>query len=448
MKYIWILLLTAFAASAQTNQERVFVFDIKTDIDPRTDRYVKLAFEEADEINADAILIHMDTYGGQLDAADNIRKRVLAYKKPVYVFIDKNAASAGALISLACDSIYMATGGNIGAATVVNGNDGQPVPEKYQSYMRSLMRSTAEANNRNPDVAEAMVGTSTALDTLKAEGEVLTLTTTEALKIGFCEGRAETIDEALAHAGISDYELTTFELSATEKIISMFLNPFLSGILMMIIIGGVYFELQSPGIGFPILAAFVAALLYFIPHYLNGLADYWELALLFVGIALMAAEFFIIPGFGIAGISGIAITLASLVLMMLNNTWFDFGMVPERSITQSLIALAISITGGAALVIFGSISLVNSRYFDRVALTRTQDKNMGYISSPADQLLLTGRRGLAATPLMPGGKVIIDDISYDAVAKNGYIEKGEAIEVLGRSIGSLQVKPAEKNELV
>jgi len=234
-------------------------------IDPRTNRYSELALERAEEIQADYVILELDTYGGALTDADEIRTRVLEYKRPIYAFINRDAASAGALISIACDSIYMAEGSSIGAATVVN-QEGAAAPDKYQSYMRSIMRSTAEANGRNPRLAEAMVDEDIDIDSIATEGKILTLSTSEALKYGFCEAEVSSIDEIMSRSGIQEYEVEEFSLGASEKIISLFLNPFVSGILILIIIGGIYFELQTPGVGFPILASIVAVILYFVPN--------------------------------------------------------------------------------------------------------------------------------------------------------------------------------------
>jgi len=134
----------------------IYKFDIKKEIAPPVWRSTKIAMEEAVEKKADLVLIEMSTYGGMLESADSIRTKILDSPIPVFVFINHNAASAGALIAIACDSIYMTTGSSIGAATVVD-QSGQVVPDKYQSYMRAMMRSTAEATGRDPNIAQAMV---------------------------------------------------------------------------------------------------------------------------------------------------------------------------------------------------------------------------------------------------------------------------------------------------
>lgn len=154
------LLWTVVSGSGSVDndgQKQVYYFEIHKDIMPAMWRTVKHAVEEAEALQADYILISMDTYGGMLDAADSIRTKLLATKIPVIVYITNNAASAGALIALACDSIYMHPIAKIGAASVVD-QSGNVMPDKYQSYMRGMMRATAEANHRNPEMAEAMVG--------------------------------------------------------------------------------------------------------------------------------------------------------------------------------------------------------------------------------------------------------------------------------------------------
>ena len=162
----------------------------------------------------------MDTYGGAVNDADDIRTRILDFEIPIYVWINKDAASAGALISIACDSIYMSSGASIGAATVVTG-DGTQAPDKYQSYMRSIMRSTAEAKGRDPKIAEAMVDEDIEVDSISMEGKVITFSTKEAIKYGFCDAELNSVVEIMERQGIEDYEITKFELGSTEDILSL-----------------------------------------------------------------------------------------------------------------------------------------------------------------------------------------------------------------------------------
>src|SRR5262249_23273827 len=227
MKNAFILTLTMLAGlgtlRAQKNT-RVMVMEIKAEIDPRMLRYVTLALDHATSTNADYVIVEMDTYGGVLTDAKEIVQKIMDFKKPTWVFINSDAASAGALISIACDSIYMSPGASIGAATVVNGSDGSAAPDKYQSYMRSIMRATAEENGRRPEIAEGMVDERIVIDSIKQAGKVITLTTTEAIAVGYCEGKVTSIAEILEKNKIGDYEIETFNIGFAEKIIAFVLN--------------------------------------------------------------------------------------------------------------------------------------------------------------------------------------------------------------------------------
>ncbi len=423
---------------AQDSTKLVFTFKIDQEIDPRTNRLTELALDEAQNMEADLVIIEMDTYGGALNDADDIRTRILNYEIPIYVFINKDAASAGALISIACDSIYMAKAASIGAATVVTG-DGAAAPDKYQSYMRSIMRSTAEAQGRDPKIAEAMVDEDVVVDSVSQAGKVVTLSTSEAINYGFCEGQYESIEEILAATGYTPYEIYDYELGSTEQIIAFFLNPVISGVLILIIIGGIYFELQTPGIGFPILASLVATIFYFTPYYLNGLAENWEIAVFFVGIALILLEVFVIPGFGIAGITGIFLSLGSLVLVMLNNDMLDFSFVPSEKLFISIGTIIAGLLGSIIVMFLGGVRLANSNVFKRISLQDVQDKDHGYVSIE-HKVSMIGKRGEACTILRPSGKVIIDEEIYDATSRDGFVSSGTKVEVVEEQGTWLKVK--------
>ena len=442
MKAVSLILLMLFnllfSLLAQ-EKPKVMVMEIKSEIDPRMLRYVKLAIEHAEKTNADYVIVDMDTYGGVLTDAKEIVDLIMDFKKPIWVYINSDAASAGALISIACDSIYMSPGASIGAATVVEGSGGQAAPDKYQSYMRSIMRATAEENGRDPRIAEGMVDEKVVVDSIKQAGKVITFTTSEALKYGYCEAKVESIEEILKRNKVENYEIDYFKLGAAEKIISFFLNPFISGLLILVIIGGIYFELQTPGIGFPLFAAMIALVLYLVPYYLNGLAEYWEILALLVGLILIILEIFVIPGFGVAGVLGIGMTVGSLMLIMLNNDFFNFEFVPLGDIVVAMFATLGGITGGALLLFFGGARLTQTSAFKRMALTDIQETDQGYTSN-FNEGPMVGKTGIAFTVLRPSGKVIIDDKIYDAFSSGEYIEKEETIEVISVESSTLRVK--------
>ncbi|TFH48672.1 MAG: nodulation protein NfeD [Bacteroidia bacterium] len=421
-------------------------------------RTVKRSFDEADSLRADYILIHMNTYGGQVDIADSIRTLILNTEIPVIVFIDNQAISAGALISVAADSIYMRPGASIGAATVVD-QSGQKMPDKYQSFMRGMMRATAEAHgkkpvikdgdttwvwHRNPEIAQAMVDPSIIIQGIVDTGQVLTLTALEAIKYGFCEGEAKTVAEVISRAGIEEYTIRELEITGVDKIIMFLVNPIVSGLIIMLIIGGIYFELQSPGIGFPIIAAAFGALLYFAPLYLEGIAENWHLVIFVLGIILVLVEIFAIPGFGVTGILGITGIVTGLAFVMIDKIVFKFGPSSDgvREIVSAFAVVVISMLTSFILSLWLSKKLFSpNRLFGSLALETVQNKSEGYVSFDTEkQKALIGKKGVAHTILRPSGKVIIDNEVYSAVAMAGFILKGNPVIVKKEEQGQLYVE--------
>jgi len=445
LAFILAVLNLSLSVSAQdsTRQKKlVYTFDIKKEIAPPVWHQTKLAFEEAREKGADIVLIQMNTYGGLLDAADSIRTKILESPIPVYVFIDHNAASAGALISIACDSIYMTPGATIGAATVVN-QSGEVVPDKYQSYMRAMMRATAESTGRDPEIAQAMVDPRIKIAGVIDSGSVLTFTATEALKFGFCEAIANSVPEVLQKAGIEEYELVEQQLKPRDKIIAFLVNPIISGILIMIIIGGIYFELQTPGVGFPIVAAITAAVIYFAPLYLEGLADHWEIIIFIVGVILIAIEIFAIPGFGVTGISGIVLVIMGLTLSLIGNIGFDFSGVNFENVVSAFFIVIISIFLSIIISYYLTKKLFSeNRLFRSLALETVQNASEGYTTSDKAYREMVGKKGVAHSMLRPAGKVRIGTDVFDATALTGYIDKGEEIEVVRYEATQLIVRKA------
>lgn len=441
---------------SQQKQKLVFKFDIKTNIAPAVWRQTKQAFAEADSMKADLVLIHMNTYGGTVVDADSIRTRILNSKIPVVVFIDNNAASAGALISIACDRIYMRSGGSIGAATVVN-QSGEKMPDKYQSYMRSTMRATAESHGkdtiitgqdttykwkRDPLIAEAMVDERVYIPGVIDTGKILTFTPLEAMQNGYCEGICENVEEVLKLNEAENARIVEYKPTALEKFIGFMVNPIVSGILIMAILGGIYFEMQSPGIGFPFIVAIAAAVLYFSPLYLEGLAANWEILLFIVGLILIALEIFVVPGFGVTGISGMTLAFTGLVLSLIKNVNFTFEHVMMNDL---LIALATVFTGsvagiGMAIYLSQKMFTAETGQFSHLALHRVMTLEDGYVGVDPELLHLKGKKGVAVTTLRPSGKINIDGKNYDAMAEAGMIDKDTAIVVTKVEAAQLYVE--------
>lgn len=432
----YIALIVAFLFNSKflfsSDNKLIYTYTLQSEVTPGMARTFSKAMQAAEEKNAALFLIHMNTYGGMLDAADSIRNTIINAKIPVVVFIDRNAASAGALISIACNRIYMRSGSSFGAATVVT-QDGSAAPDKYQSYMRAMMRTTAEKRGRDPLIAEAMVDPRIIIAGVNDSGRVLTFTAVEALANNYCNAIVESETEILQKENMTGYTQEYFKPSLTDKLIGFFMSPVISGLLIMIMLAGLYFEFQAPGSIFPIAAAVVAAVFYFAPLYLEGLAANWEILLFAIGVILLAAEFFVIPGFGIAGVIGITCTTLSFALSLLNNKGWDFTFTTPGQITN-----AVAISCGAMLVsvvmVFYLLSkLATSNRFGRMTL-QTQFNSSDGFSIAEGKTSLKGKRGTAFTQLRPSGKVIIDAKVYDAVAQSGVIEINSSIEVVEHSL--------------
>ena len=403
------------------------------DIDPSSQRLVTTGLEKAREAHADYVILDLDTYGGAVNAADSIRSAILRYEKPVVAFVNMQAASAGALISIACDSIYMKTGSSIGAATVVS-QTGEVMPDKYQSFMRGMMRATAEATGRDPKIAESMTDTA----------NVLSLTPTEAIAVGFCEGICETeFEVAEKIVGGNEFVIKNMEDDMTwlDKLIQLLLNPLLQSIFMMMIIGGIFVEIRTPGIGLPLVTAIVGALLYFAPAYIGHLAQSWEILLFVVGLLLIAVEIFVLPGFGVCGISGIIAVITALAFSMVDNIEFFHwdGTLNLRPIIQPLGIVVLS----AAAAIFGSVWIVRKLYdtrsFDRIALRQEMKSEEGFTGVVSGLEELVGQSVTVFTDMRPGGKVITSDGRiHEATLKfGGFVSKGETLRVVSAEQGRL-----------
>lgn len=436
MKRLIVFLIMVFASVglyANDTLKVVYRIRLSQDIDPAARRLVTLGLEKASEAGADYVLLDLNTYGGAVDAADSIRTAILRYDKPVIAFVNMQAASAGALISIACDSIYMKTGSSIGAATVVNAS-GEVMPEKFQSFMRGMMRSTAQATGRDPKIAESMVDTA----------NVLSLTPAEAIKAGFCEGICEDEFEVVRKVvGSNGFVIKNMDddISWLDRLIQLLLNPLLQSIFMMMIIGGIFVEIRTPGIGLPLITAVVGALLYFAPAYLGELATYWEILLFVAGLILIGLEIFVLPGFGVCGISGIIAVVLSLAFAMVDNAEL-LNWDGSLNLEPMLRPIGIVIIS-ASTAIFGSVLLVrrlySTRSFDHIALRQELKSDDGFTGVISGLESLVGQSVTVFTDMRPSGKVKTEDgrVIEATLKFGGYAEKGMTLKVISAEQGRL-----------
>lgn len=457
-KLLLSLLFCAAAAAAYpaADSTLVYVFPIRETIQPSVVRLAEKCFNQAAEMNAGYIIIDMNTYGGVVESADSVRTRILNSKIPVYVFVNNQAVSAGALISVAADRIYMKPGSTMGSATVVN-QSGEVMPDKYQSFMRAMMRSTAEAHGKRPEVdakgdtawvwvrdpliAEAMVDPTLIVPGLVDDTKVVSFTADEAVKWNFCEGKPESVEELVVMAGIENAVIHRYAPTWMDNLMRVLSNPALQGILIMFIIGGIYFEIQSPGIGLALGVAILAALLYFAPLYVEGILRYWEIIIFSIGIALILTEIFATPGFGVLGILGIICTVLGLMFALIDNDLLKHipsGAVSAGVVLRPFGLVIISLTAGfiAALWLGRRFLTGRSRLAGKVVLSTEIGET--YVSHVAPEDDMAGKEGVTVVPLRPSGKVEIGGRRWEAAADNGlFIEKDRPIVIVRREGGIL-----------
>ena len=424
---ICLVLFTIINSSAQ--KKIVYRYEIHQEIGPAMNRLTQKAIAEAEKRKVSFIMLDMDTYGGTIDDADQIRTALLKTKIPTIVFIRNNAASAGALISIACDSIYMSPGSTIGAACVVN-QEGKLMPEKYQSYMRKKMRATAEETGRNPLIAEGMADEKLEIDSIKAKGKIVTFSVKEALKYGYCNGEVEKPEEILAKLSGGPYVIEDHESTLAERAVLWLINPAISGLLLLVIFGGIYLEFKAPGTFLPIALSLAGAVLYFAPLYLEGLAANWEIALFAVGIILIIIEIFITPGSFVIGAAGILFTITGVALALVRNIDFDFTFVPHGALSFAFLMVAVAMAIPLILLVAFGQSLFTSPFFKKVSDVGELKHSHGYSIKDNSLQALIGSSGSALTNLRPSGRVEINGEPYNSVTDGGFIEKGEQVKVI------------------
>lgn len=438
-QHLTLLIFALVALLGHCAEPLVYIIDLNDEVDNKMWRCVQRGCAEATAADADMVIFHINTYGGAVDAADSIRTAILRLPMPTIAYVDPNAASAGSLITLACDTVYMAPGASYGASTVVNGN-GEPMPDKYQSYMKTIMRSTAESHGkvmrsdsswtwrRDPSVSERFV----------TVDSVLALTPDEAIRLGYSEGTVSSIDEVISKHAPADARIQRFEPSASDSILGFLGSAAVQAVLIMLILGGIYMEMHTGGIGFAGGVAFVAAALYFLPWIVAGTIAPWVLILFICGLVLLALELFVIPGFGVCGIAGIAAILASLAgALLCEGSW-------EASIGND-IARAIVVTLSGVILAVVAVWYLTSKHgpkcVRRVSELQTELRDSdGYIGVDTYQRHFVGQTATTVTDMRPCGKITIGDHEFDAVSLSGYIDAHRQVKVVKFENAQLYVK--------
>lgn len=425
MKRLFYLLLciVIFSPLSYSQSEKVYVGTIEGEIDLGLIPYVKRVISEAENNNASAVIFKVNTFGGRVDAATEIKDAILNTDVLTIAYIDKRAISAGSLISLSCKKIAMSPGSSIGATTVVDAS-GVKQSEKAQSYMRSEMRATAERNGRRTDIAEGMVDESIVVEGLSDSLHLITLTANEAVKYDMADTISNNLDEVLASFNLKNAELVSLDESWLESVVRFLNNPIVSSLLIMIGLVGLFTEIKTPGWGLPGTAALIALALFFGSGFLLDIASVFEILLFIAGVVLLVLEIFVIPGFGIAGISGIILIFAGIFLSLLS----DFPIIDGDMIMFAIVQLALTLLASIAFIAILWKTLPKTKMFHQLVLDASETTELGYVSNPV-YISLLNMEGKALTDLRPSGTAIINEARVDVVTFGNYIEKGSAIIV-------------------
>jgi len=429
------VLASAMPASAQ--ERPVYVVPVTGTIEQGLAPFVVRSVREAEAANARAIVLTLDTPGGRVDAAERIADALRDTRTPVYAWVDRRAFSAGALLALATDSIFMRPGGVIGAATPVDGRTGERLPEKYVSAMRAEFRALAEQHGIDPRLAEGMVDENVEIEGVKPKGRLLTLSTEEALRLGVARGAYADREAFLAALGLAGAPVVTTSVTWAEALVRMLSNPVISSLLLTLGMVGLVMELKTPHLGLAGLAGLTCIALFFGSHWIIGLAGWFEVVLILAGLAGLLIEVFIIPGFGIVGIAGLGALGAGFVLSML-------GSYPTRAdLWQALLGTGVGLLVFVSVLVAFVRHLPASRRFAGILHLGVQAAADGYVSAPARADLL-GKHGIATSELRPVGAAEIAGERVDVTTDGEWLPPGTPITVIKAEAMRLVVRRLEQ----
>jgi membrane-bound serine protease (ClpP class) len=422
----------------------VLVLKIEDIIDMGMSAFVIRSIKENSDVSA--IIFDINTPGGRIDAATQIRDAIMNIPQKIYsvAFIHPRAISAGAFISFACDYIFISDGGSIGAATPISieGGKASAVGEKYVSYFRTEMAATARAKGRNGKIAEAMVDKDIEIKGIIVKGKLLTLDTNGAILHKIANDRANSINELLEKLALKNASIKKSSLNWAEKLARIFTHPVLTGILMSIGVLGILIELYHPGFGLPGIVGVTSLLIFFAGHMVVHMAGFEEVLLLILGFILLGVEIFVIPGFGVVGALGILAIAAGLVLSLTAlpiGVSFDLGIINSAVFRVSLSILATIIIFIALLWFLPKGRFVRNRLVLTTAITSQVGK--GEKEDAMRKIVVPGKRGRAYSVLRPSGIGKFDNIKVDVISEGEFIEKGKDIIVVSTDENKVVVRP-------
>ena len=456
MKRIIFYFCIAFGISLANT---VYHIPIEGTIDLGLPPFIERSIAEAEENNAKAIIFEVNTFGGRVDAATQIKDAILDSKVPTVAFINKRAISAGALISLSCEKVFMAGGATIGATTAVD-MQGNKASEKVISYMREEMAATAEKRGRDKYIARGMVdeelefpnkvmkefiNDGEVIDTIKTkvyylvidgdtvtvddiegrkQGNLITLTTEQSLKYKIADASIENFEAVLDTLGFSNLVVNKTTENWSENFVRFLTNPVVASLLTTFGFLGILFELQSPGWGIPGSIGLICLILSLSASYIAELATMSDLLVVLMGMLFLMLEAFVFPGFGLAGVAGIVFILWGLYLLLLPDV-----PVGEEVLSQASNGLIIGIIGGLVGLVLLFRAMTKTKFWRDLTSPDIQKKEDGYVASFGWEKLV-GEEALTETDLHPSGWINVDKERVFALSEGNFIDKNEKVVIL------------------
>lgn len=415
---LFILILTVPVSA------RVYFIPLHGDVDPGMVSFLDRGLEEALENQAELVIVDVDTYGGLVDAGISLRDQLVNYPGEVVAYISNRAWSAGTLVALGADRIYMSEGSSMGAAET------RPYDEKYISALRSEFAATAERRDRDPEIAAAMVDADIEIEDVIESGKLLSMTSSQAEELGFTEGRFSNFDELLDELGYAEADLIRIEKTGLENFAGFITNPYASVFLLSLGIIALVGEALIPGFGVSGTIGVASLALFFSGYLIQGYAGMGLVVLFLAGLLLIAIEIFVIPGFGFTGVTGIAAIFASL-----------FFIFPDSSMAWTILAAVLVFSAIGTILL---IKLFGTSYFwRRISLGESLTTETGYVSSK-NYKDLVGKTGRTVSTLRPAGIADFDGERIDVVSEGGYIEAETTVIVIKVEGRRVIVKPKKE----
>lgn len=402
------------ASQADNKTGLVYWIPLNQSIEQGLASYLKRTFQDAEQAGADAIVIEMDTLGGEVTSALDIGKLIGHSTIPVTIFIKGEAISAGSYIALNADTILMTSSSAIGAAEprLITGETADP---KTVAAWASNMRAAAESHDRDPEIAAAMVDRSIEIEGLTTKGELVSLSAKQAVHYGMADKIVKNEQDVLDEIGHPKANVINMSMTPAEKLARLITSPYVVPILFIIGLIGIAIELFTPGFGIPGFIGVLAFGLYFFGHFIAGFAGMESILLFIAGMILIIIELFI-PGFGIFGILGVIALIAGVVMAAYDAVFGLSVLLIAMVVTVLVIVVAARYMGGRGA-------------WKKFVLSDKQQNEIGYVSQSSHKELL-GQHGRTVTPLRPSGAMLLNEKRYDVISEGGFIAANQPVVVV------------------